>query len=435
VYRQADGEATFIRLTAVPLSGLSYSDTSAAAATTYTYYVTAVDEFGRESAPSNSDRAYTGRLRLQLPAVRAAPGTIVRVPVQVEYADGLCLEAVDVGVSYDPAIATPVGVSRSALTDSYSFAHAIRQPGEVHISAVGPCSNLYGAGALFWVNFAIAPTTTVQSSLEFVQGLTGTTIYDSADLTRPIPLSLRNGAITVDAARPQLRGDLNGDGVINAADAALVLRIAVGLLIPNADQRVTGDVNADGTISAADATMILYYAAHQAWPVARGAAAMLAVAADQPITLQVAPETTAGVAGAEVRVPVTIDEAAELAGTTLLLQHGPGLIYRGASVDPELESRGFQLVANPTATGEIRLGLAGGEGLAGGKQRLMWLRFQVAETATDSTTWMQVAGAWINDQAGRDFSTSGMQRAVSGGRGIVTLSQAPTRVFLPLIQR
>lgn len=434
VYRQGSQEHDFTRITATPLNELSYADTSVSEADTYTYYVTAIDEYGRESEPSNADRAFAGQLRLELPTVRAAPGMTVRVPVQVEYADGLCLEAVDVGVAYDPKIATPAGVSRSALTDSYSFVQSVRRPGEVHIAAVGPCSDFYGAGALFWINFTIAPTATVQSSLEFIQGLTGTTIYDSADLAQPLSLKLSDGAIRVDAVRPQLRGDLNGDGVINAADAALVMRIVVGLLIPNADQRMTGDVNADGLITAADATLILYYAAQQAWPESLPTV-RLATLATADSTLRVTPESPAATAGESVMVPIAIDDSTAIAGASLLLQHGPGLIYQGATLDPDLERRGFSLATRATGDGEVRIGFAGAEGLASGRQRLVWLQFQVAEEAANSTTWMQVAGAWLNDHAGRDFSTTGMRRTITGEQGRVILNNTSNRVFIPLVQR
>ncbi len=54
-----------------------------------------------------------------------------------------------------------------------------------------------------------------------------------------------------------MRGDVNLDGRITAADAALVLRTVVGLSYMNAPMRAAGDMDGDGEITAADAAKIL----------------------------------------------------------------------------------------------------------------------------------------------------------------------------------
>lgn len=58
------------------------------------------------------------------------------------------------------------------------------------------------------------------------------------------------------ASQP-LPGDVNTDGVVNVADAVLVLRIAVGLYLPQDAQKAAGDINEDGEVSVADAVLIL----------------------------------------------------------------------------------------------------------------------------------------------------------------------------------
>jgi len=52
-------------------------------------------------------------------------------------------------------------------------------------------------------------------------------------------------------------GDLNGDNKVNVQDATLSLNIAVGILIPNADQQKAGDYNQDGKLNIQDTTLIL----------------------------------------------------------------------------------------------------------------------------------------------------------------------------------
>jgi len=54
-------------------------------------------------------------------------------------------------------------------------------------------------------------------------------------------------------------GDLDNDGYVTTADAELILKYAIGSLIPSAEQKERADVDADGIVTAADALMISRY--------------------------------------------------------------------------------------------------------------------------------------------------------------------------------
>ena len=47
-------------------------------------------------------------------------------------------------------------------------------------------------------------------------------------------------------------GDLNGDGIVDVADAALAERIALGRIVATSSEMTHGDINGDGTIDASD---------------------------------------------------------------------------------------------------------------------------------------------------------------------------------------
>lgn len=68
--------------------------------------------------------------------------------------------------------------------------------------------------------------------------------------------------ITLGVPLPELlKGDINGDGKITAADARLALQFAAGIAKPTADQLKRGDMDGDGRISSKDARIILRKAA------------------------------------------------------------------------------------------------------------------------------------------------------------------------------
>ena len=59
----------------------------------------------------------------------------------------------------------------------------------------------------------------------------------------------------------QAKGDANGDGKINTADATLVLKDSAGMINLEGDKRISADCNSDGKVNTADAVLILKYAA------------------------------------------------------------------------------------------------------------------------------------------------------------------------------
>lgn len=433
VYRKTWGDVGVERLTALPVSGLNYRDTTAVSGTNYTYYATAIDDQGRESLPSGTVYGHVGQISLVIPEVHGTPGNTVEMPVQIENGDGLCIEALDVGIAYDPSVATAVGVSRTPLTTEYTFSHNVSQSGEVHISSVGNCSDLYGPGNLFLVQFFVHENPAADSDLDFIRGLNGTVIYDEDDLNTPVEAALIDGQLIIDSVF--LRGDLNGDGVVNAADAAIALRIASGSLTPTAQQIRAGDVNGDGVINAADATMILYYAAHQEWPQAD-----TAIADSQGgggVLVLMTPETTVSNQGATVEVPIRLNRNESVAGSTFVLHYGDDLDYQSMRLDDTLSSRGYQAKTYSPRPGEMQISLAGQSLIPADTETLAWVTFTVDAHATEAQTWLDIKGVWLNDLGGRDFETSALNWRVAGGSGLVRLGNVGNgnSVYLPMIIR
>ncbi len=71
-------------------------------------------------------------------------------------------------------------------------------------------------------------------------------------------VTLTNGVIT--ATDKVVKGDLNGDGIANIADATLLFRAANGRITLTPEQKAIADLNGDGVENIADATMLFRYA-------------------------------------------------------------------------------------------------------------------------------------------------------------------------------
>ena len=71
-----------------------------------------------------------------------------------------------------------------------------------------------------------------------------------------IQMETVDGGILLDGP---LFGDANCDGMVTAADAALILRSIVGLNTLSPRGALCADVDGDGEVTAADAAMILRY--------------------------------------------------------------------------------------------------------------------------------------------------------------------------------
>lgn len=66
-------------------------------------------------------------------------------------------------------------------------------------------------------------------------------------------------AVTVTAAPAFVKGDANGDGEVDFADAIVVLRHDAGLATITGDNLIAADANGDGEVDFADAILILRY--------------------------------------------------------------------------------------------------------------------------------------------------------------------------------
>ena len=429
VLRQVTG-SSFITLTTTPINSIQFTDGGLITGTTYCYQVNGVSSTGAVVGQSGLACAIFGQLTLWVPPVVARPGaTNVIVPVNLSHGDGLCPVAIDVTLHYNPSVVIANGtVSPTIYTQGYQFVANTNVPGQVKITAIIPtCLKLNGPGSLFNVGFTISGTVGQISSLDFITGLINTVIYDDSDLNVPVSLALESGSVTVNNAFT--RGDLNGDTVVNSADALISLRIANGQYTPTPDQRSACDVNGDGDCTAADSTQILCYIAFGSW---NGCGPTLTTAAFRPsvssgmaaanvVRIEIGPAGAS--AGQIVTAPVKIVNGEDFAGGTFTFQYDASrMTFSG--VTPAALTAGFTIQSHVPEAGLVRISLAR-QTVINADGTIFNLRFTVAGGTSPSP--MGLSTAKLNDVFGRDFATSALQREVQ----VVIIHN----VFLPIARR
>lgn len=439
VYRSSSANGSFSKITTSPVTGDTWTDSDAALLkdTTYYYYLKSVAG-NAESVPSNTASAKLGTVTLSIPYIKGPHGQNATVPVNIENANGMAICAMDVFVSYTPATLTISDVQRTILTLEYSFAENIVEPGVVKISlASAECGDLlYGPGTLFNLIFTVPGAVGATSPLTF--DVVKTDLYVNEDFINKVPLNLVNGLFTVQPAF--VLGDLNGDGVVTSADAAIALQLAVEKrppYPPSTEQAVAGDVNGDGRINSADAALIMRIAA--GLPLIPAKAAVVApLQGLAPVNMTI-PNRNAG-RGQALALPVQISSAAGVAGADLIVNFEPSVLIVTGVQSTALTSN-FNVQWNVATPGALHISLspkAGYEGgLSSGSGDFVTINFAVSSTAPlGSKSPVTLAAVRLSDTYSRNYKTSALQTDVTVQNGVMTITKVTSwTIYMPVIKK
>ncbi len=442
VMRAISGTQDYVAVGETGAPGYFDDDPALVSGTAYCYRVEALWPGGTSAATSNVACASFGKLALWVPDVWAAPGETAVVPVNIRNADGLRLAATDIWLDFDGAVIEPLGVSSTTLTAGYSWAYAITSTqaySRVRIAAMAsPPPQLYGDGSLFWLTVRVQASSGLTSPLnlrEFIEGVGGSTIYAPEDPYHPVPLVLDDGVFYVGEA--YVLGDLNGNGVVQAIDAWLALKIAAGEITPTWQQRQAGDVNGNGVVDAADATLILHYAAHGSWPSSLGHPPEGQSPA-APGELVVSLDDVGGAPGTVVETTVRVEGLADGAGGEFIIAYDRSLVQAITGVEPTGLAADFALEFYDTGQGLLHIAMAD-DGAVSGSGPLATISIHLAADAPiGSSAPLALAGVRLHDDRGRDFATSELQRSIDRQNGVVYVQyvqQPGTRIYLPMVMR
>jgi hypothetical protein len=207
----------------------------------------AIDTLGGRLTVTGEAVTPRGTVRAQDATGR--PGEVVTVVISADESVEL-LAAIGLTIQFDPSLAiSQADIQAGPLLASPLMSANTNTPGQILLGLIS-VQNSNGPGIIARLNFRLPQSAKVGDTYPI-------TISDGEAVDaegRTITLGYQGAAIKVIGRR---KGDINGDGVVNVADAVLALRYAVLLAEPNADQLSAADLNGDGRVSIPEVSTIL----------------------------------------------------------------------------------------------------------------------------------------------------------------------------------
>ena len=403
------------------------------------YQVEAVNVMAQVLARSQWACTSFGVISLWTPNSKITPNTSVAVPVNVRNASGLRIADSDIWLNYDAAVLTFQTIAATALSQGYTWqAASASTPGQLHIQshADDPSTPtyLYGAGSLFTVVFAVNGQTGQQSTLELQAynaiSQTGSTLtaLGLQDNSQEVALHLQSGKVTVEAEPTYLKGDVNGDRLLDQADIVQMVSLIDDGTAYSEAAKEAGDINGNGRLDAGDAALIAYAVQNRAWPDQSLRDADGIQKATPQATLLLAIKSIGGKPGDTIATTLQASNLPDtLAGEFVL-------IYDPATVEGIAVENNQNLVSHfhDDGAGLLRMSLVGATPVSG-QAILLTISFTIRQTAQPGFSPLLFADATLYDTSGRDLIYSSADNRLTRQSATIQVQTREQRLYLPVI--
>jgi formylglycine-generating enzyme required for sulfatase activity len=361
VERRIEGESAWTRLpeTEDPV----YYDQEIASAR-YEYRVAVIDMLGNVETFSDSVTVLGNTLILWAPWAQGLAGDTVVAPIGIGSTRGLNPSDVSITATYDASIVEYQDVLTTVLSKNLQFIVDTSVPGAITIFATAPQGQLpIGEGRFFDLQMKLkedAPDG-CQETL-----ITSAVIGNASG--GGINTESQPGAVCVGDVR---WGDLDDDGVVTIADAQLVLDIITRNETFTNELLFKCDMNGDRRIDAADAVLILRLARGLSINPEQDKKALNAKAfSSRVVTL---PDSVSVPKDCQFLLPVTVDDASELAGMDLVISYTRADL-RCDAVCATPATAGYELNTE-LGTGYVRISLGDATSLPSGETEIAYMIF------------------------------------------------------------
>lgn len=315
-----------------------------------------------------------------LPRVDGLPGDTINVTLYADPIGGI--SGGDVVIGFDPEVLAVTSVATTDFTKHFLLAANLDTPGLARISLAGAEGAAGDLGGVITLRMIVNPALSIpDTAFSRPLQLQMASFYDQNG--QLLPAAKRDGEFVLGKSR----GDVNGDGFVNAADAILTLRIAAGLLDPTPEQFAEADVDANGHVESFDASCILRRAVGLPCPLGGNAG----VAA----TLTVLPFSTS--AGNLVETKISVEGIEKLLSGDMTLRFvTTALEITEIRPSPEMSAGAF--ISNLSAGGQARISFAATEAIAAKTIAVVRLRAKISVNERDLRA---IEGIFFDDQGRR----------------------------------
>lgn len=189
----------------------------------------------------------------------AAAGESADINLCIEGEDYLA-HALAVTVWYDPEALELNSVTRGSAIDWENTLNHLdtSMPGRISLGVLYPGNEgmtQANNGIIHTMNFTVLAGAAGDSEIRVEVKKFNYMMTD--DDQYPVPTQTQSGWIFVDGGEPGVPSDADGDGIVTAADALLVMRCALGTAELSPETAALCDADGDGNVTLSDAVLIL----------------------------------------------------------------------------------------------------------------------------------------------------------------------------------
>ena len=187
-------------------------------------------------------------------------GTTVDVPINVSSTSNI--GAIDISLTYNPAVISPTGVVANGTLISATdlIANNTATSGIVNVS-VASLSGINGTGSIAVIQFNVVgsggATGPLTLSTVDAYDLDSPTYNEGGNCTgyAEISVTSTNGTFTATGEDAPLIGDISGDNTVNYKDLG-ILGASYGLSLGDAGYNAAADISGDNTVNYIDLGML-----------------------------------------------------------------------------------------------------------------------------------------------------------------------------------
>jgi formylglycine-generating enzyme required for sulfatase activity len=367
VARQAAAEANSTRF---PETGDPVYYDKTIASVQYEYRVAVIDVLGNVEGFSLPVTVLGNTLTLWAPWAPGKAGEPVITPIGIGSTRGLNPKNVSITVNYDTTMMEYMGVLTTVLSAPLEYFIDDTVAGKITILATAPDGQLpIGEGRFFDLQMRLKDDVPDGCQNTLISEVVILNSSGAAVATYPIAGTVCAGDVRW--------GDMNQDGLVSDEDAAAVLDIAVHNETPTEAELFFGDLNGDRRIDAADAVLIMRLA--QGLPI-NPPQEDKSLQKEFGSRFVSVPAAVSIPKGCQFLLPVTVDNAAAMAGMDLVVSYTRADL-RCDAICPAPATRNHTLMTD-LGTGYVRFSLSDTTALPDGETIVAYMVFTVIGDTT-----------------------------------------------------